>query len=513
MERSAYTELDVQKLLEARPYLSQLRSRSPGLRERIGNRIYDLALALGLRQSAQGMREGGEFAADFVPGVGAAVGGEEAGSELGRGNYLSGGLGLAMSMIPGGKALGRAGNVIDRTNTGWTFKDVKAPHKLMEPGDWRKVTQATNTGEGIMEVDVPIRSLNATQGHVNPDFAESLKARGDGKDLPFVIKKNGEFFVQDGHHRLTAQAHNGAQTAKVRLVDLDGTTQTDFPLVDRMQAKKGIKGFHGSPHDFDRFDSSKIGTGEGAQAYGHGLYIAESEGVAKSYRDNLAPVDVNHRADGEPISHDMQRMIGEAWQTVSGRSMGPTKITDAIDLVDDALMRQRADAMQARDMDWFNKVEDMRLEARRIRENPPTAKGKMYEVNINADPDDFLDWDKPLSEQSEKVRGGVRAGMDERYGQGFFDEYAQQGHDFRDVRSNFDDLGDAEVSNMLREKGIPGIKYLDGGSRKAGDGSRNYVVFDDRLIDIVRKWGIPAAISTGLITQEMADQMQQQGEI
>jgi hypothetical protein len=66
MERSAYTELDVQKLLEARPYLSQLRSRSPGLRERIGNRIYDAALAMGLRQSAQGMREGGEFAADFV---------------------------------------------------------------------------------------------------------------------------------------------------------------------------------------------------------------------------------------------------------------------------------------------------------------------------------------------------------------------------------------------------------------------------------------------------------------
>jgi hypothetical protein len=44
---------------------------------------------------------------------------------------------------------------------------------------------------------------------------------------------------------------------------------------------QGIRAYHGSPHDFDRFDLNKIGTGEGAQAYGHGLYFAENEGVAR----------------------------------------------------------------------------------------------------------------------------------------------------------------------------------------------------------------------------------------
>ncbi|MFK5282901.1 hypothetical protein ACI3PL_25375, partial [Lacticaseibacillus paracasei] len=34
--------------------------------------------------------------------------------------------------------------------------------------------------------------------------------------------------------------------------------------------------WHGSPHKFDKFDASKIGAGEGAQSYGHGLYFAES---------------------------------------------------------------------------------------------------------------------------------------------------------------------------------------------------------------------------------------------
>ena len=43
----------------------------------------------------------------------------------------------------------------------------------------------------------------------------------------------------------------------------------------------GIVAYHGSPHSFDQFDTSKIGTGEGAQAYGHGLYFAGNEGVAQ----------------------------------------------------------------------------------------------------------------------------------------------------------------------------------------------------------------------------------------
>ena len=42
--------------------------------------------------------------------------------------------------------------------------------------------------------------------------------------------------------------------------------------------------YHGSPHDFDKFTTEAIGTGEGAQAYGHGLYFAEAEDVAEGYR-------------------------------------------------------------------------------------------------------------------------------------------------------------------------------------------------------------------------------------
>ena len=64
---------------------------------------------------------------------------------------------------------------------------------------------------------------------------------------------------------------------------------------------------------------------------------------------------------------------------------------------------------------------------------------------------------------------------------------------------------------MLKAKGIPGIKYLDGASRSAGQGSRNYVVFDDKLISIVKKYGIAATMGAGLVNAAQARQLQDQG--
>ena len=45
----------------------------------------------------------------------------------------------------------------------------------------------------------------------------------------------------------------------------------------------GMTVWHGSPYKFKAFNASKIGTGEGAQAFGHGLYVAENPKVAEDY--------------------------------------------------------------------------------------------------------------------------------------------------------------------------------------------------------------------------------------
>jgi hypothetical protein len=120
--------------------------------------------------------------------------------------------------------------------------------------------------------------------------------------------------------------------------------------------------------------------------------------------------------------------------------------------------------------------------------------GKMYEVDINADPEHFLDWDRPLSEQHPKVREAL-------FNSGIVKKDIGQ-----PAAAIAKALADTpEGASALREAGIPGIRYLDQHSRwatdmKLGDvapQTHNYVVFDDSLIDIIKKYGLAGLIAAG----------------
>lgn len=52
-----------------------------------------------------------------------------------------------------------------------------------------------------------------------------------------------------------------------------------------------MKAWHGSAHLHNNFSMEEIQTGEGALAFGWGLYFAEEPDVARSYRDSLAGSD------------------------------------------------------------------------------------------------------------------------------------------------------------------------------------------------------------------------------
>jgi hypothetical protein len=242
----------------------------------------------------------------------------------------------------------------------------------------------------------------------------------------------------------------------------------------------GVKLFHGSPHDFDKFSMDKIGTGEGAQAYGHGLYFAGDEAVAKSYRDQLR----FPRIDGastpvEKVADDLNYHRGN----VEG-------------------VRKIYEGMLANGDEAAKKMAQEKLAA--LPEAVDRFKGRMYEVNVNANPEDFLDWDMPLAGQSPNVRAAVRSvapragGMDS--GQRLLDAIAPNN---ATPFTSAADRARAAASAKLKDAGIPGIRYLDAGSRGAGDGSRNYVVFDENLINIVRKYGIAGA--AGLLGATVAD--------
>lgn len=274
------------------------------------------------------------------------------------------------------------------------------------------------------------------------------------------------------------------------------------------KAKKGFKAFHGSPHDFDKFSLSKIGTGEGAQAYGHGLYFTETPEVARNYRDMVPATD---KGVGAVLDTDMRiggRLVTDVYSEIE-RKAGRLSPKDAAPVYEqlsalEALM-QHGDMLGVNEAASAGQVTPEALAWMKKEVFPKfTRKGKLMEVSINADPEDFLDWDAPLSQQSEKVRqslntdyGGLRQSVREEVnGPGYFSEPLRERVSgevrtgqrlYRDLRNTAGT--DAELTERLKQAGIPGIKYLDGASRSAGQGSRNFVVFDDALIEIRRKYG------------------------
>ena len=113
--------------------------------------------------------------------------------------------------------------------------------------------------------------------------------------------------------------------------------------------------------------------------------------------------------------------------------------------------------------------------------------GRMYEVNIKANPDDFLDWDKPLSQQSDKVKRAIEsyASKDRRTDWGTWEDGQPVSYYLPAANARAIDMGYA-----MKDQGVAGISYLDQGSRAGGEGSRNLVVFDDKLVEILRKYGL-----------------------
>jgi hypothetical protein len=249
--------------------------------------------------------------------------------------------------------------------------------------------------------------------------------------------------------------------------------------------------YHGSPHNFDKFQMEKVGTGEGAQTYGHGLYFAEKPSVAQSYQFGLGGLDTTQTASGVKMRGRVPEMLQEAYDQAVAQhgKLSPISAQDAGEVVRQKLNREAADALKAGDMNWFGKVSDALSDVSRYIENAPKPKGSLYKVDI---PDEaigkMLDWDKPLSQQGVDSKSIIsyinkRAAEQGRGKLASPDMTGEQAHRILTSMLPSED----RVSQKLAEFGIPGIKYLDQGSRAAGKGTYNYVVFDENLPKILGK--------------------------
>lgn len=378
------------------------------------------------------------------------------------------------------------------------------------------------------------------------------------------------------------------------------TYEADARVLDAEAARRGsvrepIKAYHGSPHTFSQFSLQKIGSGEGAQTYGWGLYLAGKREVAEYYRDMLAespgfrhltvgfiPVKVDGQLvdrfrwtpHGEPPTSDETNVARVMIDEIAQQEPALARLaqTDGMASVKAAIHRMIGRLADTYTRDWpegqqaLAKFRAAVSGPGGVQYQTEKAQGRLYHVE-GPDDKDMLDGDKPLAKQPKAVQDAVRmalkaanflrptdngprqlttafdawrttigSGADTGLSAyGLLVRYANQkgliqrppiegtptagltpaGWDVKDGagrvygtyaasseaeaitqarRIGPTDSHDAhyppvpgneeEVSRYLASKGVPGIRYLDQGSRVEGRGSHNYVIFDDKLLNI-----------------------------
>jgi hypothetical protein len=232
-----------------------------------------------------------------------------------------------------------------------------------------------------------------------------------------------------------------------------------------------LTAYHGTPHTIrGKFDISKVGTGEGAQSYGHGMYFAENPAVAKGY----------------------QQTLGKSELSVAGKDL-----EGAEKFVADRLRNSTyEDTLQWIDANKKAFGKEKTAEYKNILENlkniPIESRtGNLYKVDI---PDEnipnMLDWDKPLHEQSPQVKKALESLIQNPNTTGaapwtFKDAIetmnaAPHTREIASINPTGAEIykmlgksnmvgnkapGQAEASELLNSLGIKGIRYLDEGSR------------------------------------------------
>lgn len=229
--------------------------------------------------------------------------------------------------------------------------------------------------------------------------------------------------------------------------------------------------FHGTRADIppeEGFSNDKLLTGEGTNAFGAGHYFAENPETAGTYARRSVP----------PAVRDAQSAVKAAG--------GDTQR---------AYKNMMADASVEQDPDLRQRMQQA---AKVIRSgNHNQGAGNLYSVDI---PDThvtkMIDWDAPLSEQPQNVQDVFHShGIDEANMTGG-DAYkllstrlAKSIMGAGDSLYFKGDMGDKAASALLHMRGVPGIRFLDSGSRGSGEGTRNLVLFNGKDAKITGKNG------------------------
>lgn len=256
-----------------------------------------------------------------------------------------------------------------------------------------------------------------------------------------------------------------------------------------------LTAYHGTPHAVDKFSTTRVGTGEGAQVYGWGLYFAENPEVAKSYRESLS-------RNAYPTLAQLRDYF-QPGREVSSYGGGKDRVVSF-----------NQDGSQ-----WSVTVEDVKTGERRTHTTPPDLKkmdaagvrvGGEYTVELNVTPDELLDYDKPMQEQSPLVQNALKGWMDRiaetqrrdaRWPVGapgsqarLAQERGNGGMVYATI-SRWLSNDDKAASEYLASIGIKGIRYLDQGSRvSAGSSKQELLNRLETAKRLLKSWTEPETV-------------------
>ena len=275
------------------------------------------------------------------------------------------------------------------------------------------------------------------------------------------------------------------------------------------------KAYHGSPYGFDSFSTDAIGSGEGMQAFGWGLYFTNNRGIAEGYAKKLAKLRVRYkgedtetakrRAQGTRTAEEIEAggksteelTLGFIERMARNKALGlisdyKENIKKQIEFRENSLEDKASPLTETEKRIYRKQIEALRnIDPEQI--EIQSGQRNLYTVDI---PDgDYIKWDGPLTEgQKRKIteqarKEGVTDGRGNPFAYEMDGEWvlntgaASSGEIFyrMELRQYFPD--DKARSLFLARAGIKGIDY-PAGSLSGGAEGRNFVVFDDRDVQV-----------------------------
>ena len=296
-----------------------------------------------------------------------------------------------------------------------------------------------------------------------------------------------------------------------------------------------IKAYHGSPHEFDIFDSSKIGTGEGAQNFGHGFYFGGEPVVGENYKAmaKLRPSPLPPEKGS--LAYDIEMEHGYGEYLPEDEYYFDELIRNEIDPY---AIETFTDPSGTKTFYEFKDGSGYEFDSTNMTLTPSgERKGYLYEVELDVKPEELIDYDAPISEQPDSLKEKVTNVLKEFYPHEDKLQAVYQAYDLKPIESRFKrDLDDImkgsgsnfvgrvvsymnnqthhpgynherEASKLLSKHGIKGLKYKAYLNKPA---KPNYVIYDDSLVNILKTLGVLGGIGVPLSMDYTAPNGQEQ---